>query len=283
MTFKEKYAELKKLADEYLLLPELYNTLLGDAMLYSLNAGGKRIRPVLTLAFCEAYGGDIQKALPAAAAVEMLHTFTLIHDDLPCMDDDDLRRGKPSCHIAFSEAEAVLAGDALVFYALEKIAEAELPARIIKELCVLTGVKGVIGGQKLDMIYEGTPATTEQILKMYGLKTCALLQACCIAGCLTAGADETAVKNAAGYAYKLGLAFQIIDDILDETGDERTLGKPVKSDNRNKKRTYVSSAGLEAARESAEKYTREALILLENVPNGEFLMELTGSLLNRKM
>ena len=294
MNFEQEYARYKNLVEDYLAFPELKNVPLGNVMLYSLGAGGKRVRPILALAFCEAYGGDIQKALPVAAAVEMIHTSTLIQDDLPCMDDDALRRGKPSCHIAFSESDAVLAASALMFYALEKVSESKLSPSaanaVITTLCALTGAKGVIGGQKLDLLYERNPETAEaltaeRILSMYGMKTCTLLQACCVSGYLTAlseditGADD--IRTVAEYAYKLGLAFQITDDILDETGNEKKLGKPVKSDIKNKKRTYVSVAGLEKAREDAARLTEEAVDLLENIPNSAFLKLLTKYLLIR--
>jgi len=223
---------------------------LNDVMRYSLEAGGKRVRPTLVLAFCEAYGGAVTAVAGTAAAIELLHTSTLIQDDLPCMDDDDLRRGKPSCHKAFSEADAVLAASAMAYKAIEMIED----RRIIKEVCRYMGE--VYGGQKLDLLYRNASPTTEQILHMYEMKTCALLQVSCVAGCLTANAGEAAVKNAADYAYNLGLAFQLIDDVLDNEG-------------------YPN------AKEDAEKYTHKALELLKNVPNNEFLIELTNKLLNR--
>ncbi|MCL2077126.1 MAG: polyprenyl synthetase family protein [Oscillospiraceae bacterium] len=296
MNFKEKYEEYKRHIEQALLFPEVENIPLADVMLYSLGAGGKRIRPVLVSAFCEAYGGEPQNALPIAAAIEILHTSTLIQDDLPCMDDDALRRGKPACHVAFSEAKAVLAASAMTYFAFEKIAETKLAntPRIIMEICGYMGMRGVYGGQELDLFFEKNPDDAlkhnnntasggSPILKMYGMKTCALLQAACVSGCIAANADENAVKSAAEYAFNLGLAFQINDDILDLTSDPETLGKPVNSDNKNQKLTYVSVAGLEKGKKDAEKYTLEALKILENIPNSEFLKELTRELLNRKM
>ncbi|MCL2019323.1 MAG: polyprenyl synthetase family protein [Oscillospiraceae bacterium] len=289
MDFTEKYAEYKKAVEDCLKLPELENALLSEPIFHSLNAGGKRVRPILCLSFCEAYGGELKKALPVAAALEMLHTSTLIQDDLPCMDDDDLRRGKPACHIAFSEAEAVLAASAMAYSAFRKIAEAlpQSASRLIKEICAYMGVEGVYGGQKLDMRYEreAEDVDSEKVLQMYRMKTCTLLQACCVSGCIIAGADEKALKNAAEYAYNLGLAFQITDDILDEISSEAVLGKPVNSDARNKKTTYVSLVGLEKAGRDAEKYTKEALSLLENLSvsqSKKFLTELTKNLLSRE-
>ncbi|MDR2531512.1 MAG: polyprenyl synthetase family protein [Oscillospiraceae bacterium] len=252
MNFKEKYAEYKQITEEALTFAGNRGSPLREVVRYSLEAGGKRVRPVLVLAFCEACGGDISKAAPLAAAIEMLHTSTLIQDDLPCMDDDDLRRGKPACHKAFSEADAVLAASAMAYNAIGMIDN----LRIVKEICRY--MSAVYDGQKLDLMYESQAATTaEEILDMYGLKTCALLKASCTAGCLAADADGNIIKNAADYAYNLGLAFQLIDDILDGEGGE-------------------------TAGENAEKYTRKALELLENVPNNNFLKELTKNLLNRK-
>lgn len=255
------------------------------AMKYSLSAGGKRIRPVLVLEFCRMCGGDIEKALPIACAMEMIHTFSLIHDDLPCMDNDDLRRGKPSCHKAFDEATALLAGDALEIYPIELIAESELePEKIVKIISKIThqvGVFGMIGGQQIDTENEGKPYTSQALLEMYSLKTSALLKAACCSGCIAAGADEDTVQNAAMYAEKLGLAFQIVDDILDVTGDEKVFGKPIGSDAESGKTTYVTLYGLEKAHEKAEELTNEALEILSNWENSDFIKELTKKLLNR--
>lgn len=255
------------------------------AMKYSLSAGGKRIRPVLVLEFCRMCGGDVEKALPIACAMEMIHTFSLIHDDLPCMDNDDLRRGKPSCHKAFDEATALLAGDALEIYPIELIAKSELePEKIVKIISEIThqvGVFGMIGGQQIDTENEGKPYTPQALLEMYSLKTSALLKAACCSGCIAAGADEDTVQNAAMYAEKLGLAFQIVDDILDVTGDEKVFGKPIGSDAESGKTTYVTLYGLEKAHEKAEELTNEALEILSNWENSDFIKELTKKLLNR--
>lgn len=255
------------------------------AMKYSLSAGGKRIRPVLVLEFCRMCGGEVEKALPIACAMEMIHTFSLIHDDLPCMDNDDLRRGKPSCHKAFDEATALLAGDALEIYPIELIAKSELePEKIVKIISKIThqvGVFGMIGGQQIDTENEGKPYTPQALLEMYSLKTSALLKAACCSGCIAAGADEDTVQNAAMYAEKLGLAFQIVDDILDVTGDEKVFGKPIGSDAESGKTTYVTLYGLEKAHEKAEELTNEALEILSNWENSDFIKELTKKLLNR--
>ena len=257
-----------------------------NAMKHSISAGGKRIRPVLVLEFCKMCGGDIQKALPVAAAVEMLHTFSLIHDDLPCMDNDDFRRGKPSCHKAFDEATALLAGDALQNLAYEIIAEcdlkSEIKVRLIKELTFATGIEGMIGGQILDMKYEKNPADSDLLKKMYSLKTGALLKSACKMGCIAAEANEIYIENAEKYAENLGLAFQITDDILDITGNQDILGKPVGSDKENGKITYASLVGIEKSQLEVEKLTEKAIIHLDFFKNNLFLKDLTVNLAIRK-
>ena len=195
-----------------------------DAMNYSLEAGGKRIRPVLVLAFCHMCGGDYRKAAAPAAAIEMIHTFSLIHDDLPCMDNDDFRRGKPSCHKKFGEACAVLAGDALAIRPFQVIAESELNdsmiIKLIAELACSSGAEGMIGGQIIDMENEQRSTVNgENLRMMYALKTGRLIKTSCVMGCIAAEASDEQVKNAEEYAHCLGLAFQIIDDILAVPGD----------------------------------------------------------------
>lgn len=256
-----------------------------EAMWYSLSAGGKRIRPVLVLEFCHVCGGDVKKALPAACALEMVHTFSLIHDDLPCMDDDDLRRGKPSCHKAYGEAMALLAGDALLNLAYEIICQtegvsAETKLALISELSAAVGVNGMIGGQVIDTCSEEA-LSEDQLLEMYGMKTGALLGAACRMGCISAGADPEKIEKAGLYAQKLGLAFQIIDDILDITGDEKLLGKPIGSDAEEGKLTYAAAAGIERSRKAASDLTDEALAILDGFDNSRFLKEITVYLLKR--
>mgnify|MGYP004655814781 FL=1 len=257
------------------------------AMDYSLEAGGKRIRPVLVLAFCNMCGGDYKKAAAPAAAIEMIHTFSLIHDDLPCMDDDDFRRGKPSCHKQFDEATAVLAGDALAIRPFEIIAKsAELSdtakVKIIAELANSSGAEGMIGGQIIDIENEKRNVVDEENLHtMYLLKTGKLIKTSCVMGCIAAGADDEKIKYAEKYAECLGMAFQIIDDILDVTGNEQLLGKPVGSDAEENKTTFVTIFGIEKAREEAEKYTKQAMDILDKFDNNEFLKELTEYMLNR--
>lgn len=259
-----------------------------DAMNYSLEAGGKRIRPVLVYAFCEALGTDYRKATAPACAIEMIHTFSLIHDDLPSMDNDDFRRGKPSCHKAFGEAMAVLAGDALSVLPFGIIADddylsPEKKIRIISELAKAVGRDGMIGGQVIDMENETKDNVDEKNLRnMYRCKTGQLIAVSCIMGCICAGADEEIIKTASEYGFKLGLAFQIIDDILDVTGNAADIGKPVGSDAEENKTTFVTLYGVEKAQEIADKITAEAIECLGRIKNNGFLVELTEMLLKRK-
>jgi geranylgeranyl diphosphate synthase type II len=260
-----------------------------DAMNYSLEAGGKRIRPVLVYAFCEAMGGDYRKAAAPAAGIEMIHTFSLIHDDLPAMDNDDYRRGKPSCHKAFGEAMAILAGDALNVLPFEVIAgdsvlSAEQKVEIIRRLASAAGRDGMGGGQVIDMENEERSDVDEANLRnMYRHKTGELLAVSCVMGCICAGCmDENVLSSAADYGYKIGLAFQIVDDILDVTSTTEVLGKPVGSDEEENKTTFVTLHGVEGAEKIASELTGEAMLLLETFDNNSFLKELTEMLLKRK-
>ncbi len=294
MNVKEVLADYAEMTEEALwkYLPEVecLQKSVADAARYSLSAGGKRIRPALVMEFCRVCGGEPENALPAACAIEMLHTFSLIHDDLPCMDDDDMRRGKPSCHKAYGEATAVLAGDALAILPFQIIAEAGLKKtlsqdaalKIIKLLAELSGVSGMIGGQTVDLENEGKQLPVGVILEMYRMKTGALLEFCCKAGCIAAGAGADKQLSAGSYGQRLGLAFQIVDDILDVTANEKLLGKPVGSDKADGKYTYVTAVGLEKAREQAKSLTVQAVELLADFDDNEFLVEFTNLLLNRQ-
>ena len=269
----------------YLAPPDAPYRSAAEAMAYSAEAGGKRIRPLLTLLFCELAGGEPEKALPFACAVEMVHTYSLIHDDLPCMDNDDFRRGRPSCHKQFGEATALLAGDGLLTKAFETLAEADLPPdRIVRAVRILSrcaGTCGMIGGQVLDLQNETQSPDAPTLELTYRLKTSALLQAACLLGVAAAGGDETAARDAREYADSLGIAFQIIDDILDVVGDESLLGKPLSSDAANGKATSVSLYGLEESRRRAAAYTQKALRVLETYPHSGELAALTRQLLDR--
>lgn len=259
-----------------------------QAMKYSLLSGGKRIRPILLLEFYALCGGKGDNALNFAAALEMIHTYSLIHDDLPCMDNDDMRRGRPSCHKAFGEDTALLAGDALLTLAFKTAAETDgIPAdRVLKAIAVLAenaGISGMVGGQVEDLAFEKSGATIEQLRGMYLKKTSCLLSAGAVCGSILAGANDEELKYAAEYAEKLGLAFQIIDDILDCTSDEKTLGKPIGSDEKNGKTTYVTLLGIDGAKAEAERLSNEALTALCKIKgDNAALRELTADLLDRK-
>lgn len=280
--YREYFEEqLKTVCDSFCKDGAKYSALY-DAASYSLEAGGKRIRPVLAFEMCRVCGGNINDALPAAVAIEMIHTFSLIHDDLPCMDNDDMRRGRPSCHKAHGEAVALLAGDALTAYAGKYICDSELQdekkTAMIKELYDRT--LGMIEGQTIDI--DGNFDTLEDLLAMYRRKTSELLTAACVMGCIAAGADEKKISAARAYAHDLGLAFQIVDDILDVTSTAEELGKPIGSDAQQNKTTSVTLLGLDKAGELAKEYTNGAEKALSAFDNPEFLYRLTDLLLNRK-
>lgn len=259
-----------------------------DAVCYSLEAGGKRIRPMLALEFCRICGGTDDMILPAACALELYHTSTLIHDDLPEMDDDALRRGKPSCHIAYGTATALLAGDTMMMMPFAWIADSKSiddtrKIALVRELAKAGGLYGACGGQQIDLQNEKrTDVTLSELEEMYSYKTGALIIAACRMGCIAAGADAETLAAAESYAQKIGLAFQIVDDILDVTADEAALGKPIGSDIAQNKNTFVSLYGLENAKAKAAQLTNEALALLEQFPKSEFLRGLTEFLLSRQ-
>ncbi|MDR1777772.1 MAG: polyprenyl synthetase family protein [Desulfovibrio sp.] len=236
---------------------------LKDAMLYSLCAGGKRLRPVLCMSCACLCGGTERAVLPFACAIEMVHTYSLIHDDLPAMDNDDLRRGKPSNHKAFDEATAILAGDALLTDAFVVMCGAKAPpdrlVQAVATLAAAAGSAGMAGGQELDMLYTGKPAVSlEQLRQMHSMKTGALMQASCVCGAILAGADFAATEAVRLFAAALGMAFQISDDILDITSDTATLGKPVGSDVARGKNTYPALLGLAESRRLAEEQSAAA-------------------------
>lgn len=242
-------------------LPESKDVV-SEAMKYSVRNGGKRIRPILVLEFCRLCGGNITKALPYACAIEFIHSYSLIHDDLPCMDNDDMRRGKPACHIAFGEANALLAGDGLLTLAFETLSKSELPAKntvaALETLSKCAGASGMVMGQTLDLINEGKKVDIDNLKKTDLLKTGELIKAACVLGCIAADAEKSMIKSAEKYAENIGLAFQIVDDILDITSDSLTLGKPIGSDEGNAKSTYVALLGIEKSKEYVLKLTTEA-------------------------
>ncbi len=267
----------------------LPNSPVHEAMAYSLEAGGKRIRPLLVLACCETLGGDRAKALPAACAVELIHTYSLIHDDLPALDNDDLRRGRPSCHKAFGEATAILAGDALLTLAFEVVADHALLAADVRlqqslALAKAAGCCGMIEGQNQDMQATGRTLTLDQLETLHTRKTGALIQAACTLGAQAAGASASQIEALQDYGRAIGLAFQVQDDILDVTTASNILGKTQGADISQGKNTYVSLLGLERAQQEAENLCQQALQALERVANQEktrFLGDLARYIVNR--
>lgn len=242
-----------------------------DAMAYSLEAGGKRVRPYLVFSFNSLCGGSEESATAFACAVEMIHTYSLIHDDLPCMDNDDLRRGKPSNHKVFGEDIALLAGDALLTLAFEiltnektvKICGTSACCRGVSVLSKYAGATGMIGGQVIDLMSENTNAPIEVLREMDYKKTACLIKAACELGCISAGANDKQIKAASEFGECIGIAFQIQDDILDVTSSDEELGKPVGSDAENSKSTYVSLLGIEKCRELVDELTEKAVNALQ--------------------
>ena len=256
---------------------------------YSLLGGGKRIRPTLVLEFCRMMGGSDRAALPFAAAVEMVHTYSLIHDDLPCMDDDDLRRGRPTCHKQFGEATALLAGDALLTRAFGVIAantevSAESACAAVRLLSAAAGSFGMIGGQIMDLAGEGAHLSKEALCKLHAHKTGALIRVSALLGCLAAGLpeDDERTRAAARFADGIGLAFQIVDDVLDATSDTTTLGKTVGSDERADKTTFLTYDTVEEALEQAAQLTEQAKSAIAGLPSAERLLCLADHLAQRK-
>ena len=262
-----------------------------DSMRYSVNAGGKRIRPRLVLEFSRLCGGKDDIALPFACALEYIHTYSLIHDDLPCMDDDDMRRGKPSNHKVFGEDIALLAGDALQSLAFEVMSLPETvekagplkSVQCINTLAGFCGAKGMAGGQVIDLENEKKSAVYEEVLECNDLKTGGLIKAACVMGAILGGADKHQINMAETYGKCIGISFQIIDDILDITSTDEELGKPVGSDIENNKSTYVSLFGIEKCRQMADDLTNEAIKSLDSFDaDSSSLKQLAMDLAKRK-
>ena len=258
---------------------------LQEAMRYSLLSGGKRVRPVMTLAFCDMLGGQWREALPFACALELVHTYSLIHDDLPCMDDDDLRRGRPTCHKVYGETMAVLAGDALQGEAFGLIAAA--PAMTAQQridavavLSAACGGGGMVAGQVLDVDHLAQGET--DLRRLHRLKTGAMLQAAAELGCVAAGADYGLRQRARDYGCHIGLAFQVRDDVLDVVADQEELGKPIGSDRAEGKRTFVDLLGLEACQALVAEETAKAKAALADLPDSGFLLNLADHLAERR-
>lgn len=259
-----------------------------DAMRYSLFAGGKRLRPVLMLETARAAGGDTEAVMPFACAMEMIHTYSLIHDDLPAMDNDDFRRGRPTNHKKFGEAIAILAGDALLNRAFEIVsapggADPVLTLRAISMLAASSGTEGMIGGQVTDIESEGKKIELSELERLHLLKTGAIIRSSCTIGALLGGGTESEIAAADEFAKNLGIAFQIRDDILDCTGTDEELGKPVGSDAAEGKNTYVSMLGLEKSEALVREYSDRAAAALEIFgERADFLRELTAYLVSRR-
>lgn len=252
-----------------------------DVEKYSLLNGGKRIRPFLTNAVCEMLGGNIEASMPFAMSVEMIHTYSLIHDDLPCMDDDDMRRGKPSNHKVYGEATALLAGDALLTNAFSVAVSSELVSKDsrLKAVTLISraaGDAGMIGGQIIDLEGEVRKLSLEELILLHNLKTGRMIELSAVLGCLAAGYGENTSEFSAvrSYAQKIGLAFQIVDDILDATGDEETVGKTLRSDSDNMKTTFLTFFDIERAKRYAQSLTKEAMLEISKINGSEILCDL---------
>lgn len=285
-TVMERDAALVEQALKDLFVGQAPRGQLYPAMEYSLLAGGKRLRPILTLEVCRAAGGDVKTAMPLACAVEMVHTYSLIHDDLPAMDDDDLRRGKPTNHKVYGEATAVLAGDGLLTAAFDVIAGADgltegQRLAAVHALSTAAGPQGMVGGQILDMDGEDRALSRSEVEELQRLKTGALIVCAARMGCIAAQADTEFALAVEEYAQRLGLAFQVRDDILDVTATAQTLGKPIGSDEKSHKTTFVTLLGSNACQDWVRTLSQEAQAALEPFQGTEFLRELAGALAER--
>lgn len=291
-SFEQEFERCQKLVNDYLSVPGRFGASGGklqQAMEYSLNAGGKRVRPILTMKFAEAVGSSKAElsALPFGCAIEMLHTYSLIHDDLPCMDNDSLRRGKPTNHVVFGEASAVLAGDALQAAAFEEIlladVEYDIKAKVAYELAHAAGSSGMCQGQVLDMEGETRQLSLDELTFMHRKKTGALLECACVSGVIAAGGWRPDQEEAArAFAAEIGLAYQIRDDILDCTSTTEQLGKPVGSDASNHKSTFVTLLGIEKCEEMIAECTQRAKVAVQAAfKDSSFLCDMADWLAGR--
>lgn len=288
--FKKAVAETEAIVYSYLPAEEGYQKTIFEAMNYSMKAGGKRLRPLLMHEVYKMFGGSGREIEPFMAAIEMIHTSSLVHDDLPCMDNDELRRGKPTTWKVYGYDMAVLAGDALMIFAFETAAKALScggnAAAVVKAMGILaqkTGIYGMIGGQTVDVELTGKAVPEEKLDFIYRLKTGALLEASMMIGAVLAGASEEQIKTVEAIAADVGMAFQIQDDILDLISTEEVLGKPVLSDEKNSKTTYVTLTGLEQAKADVKMISDRACATLQGIPGEkEFLSRLIEMLVNRE-
>lgn len=282
--------QIEEMLEAYLPKEEGFAVTMARTMNYSMRAGGKRLRPLFLMETCRLFGGDLSLAEPFAAAIEMIHTHSLIHDDLPALDNDDFRRGKPTAHRVFGEAMGVLGGVALLNYAYETMFRAfdicpdgRRVSDAIRIMANKTGIQGMLGGQSVDVENDGKPINKELLDYIYKHKTSALIEASMMAGAVLAGAEEQQVLQIEKIAEKIGLAFQIQDDILDVTSTSDELGKPVGSDEKNNKITYVTLLGTEQAARKAEELSRQAILLLDEFEQkNEFLRLLIEKLISRR-
>ena len=288
MKFEDRSREYREFVESYLADINKAHTAqpqkpLFEAMDYSLLAGGKRLRPVFAFDFCRMCGADWKKAAPFAAAIEMIHTYSLIHDDLPSMDNDDFRRGRPTNHKVYGEALAILAGDALLTDAFLVASRAEVAdmGRAIRLLAECAGSLGMVGGQVLDIMSEERELTEQEVLDIQSRKTGALIHAACGLGAIAGGATEAQFDAACRFAEALGLAFQIRDDMLDVIGTQEEMGKGVGTD--ETKNTFVKLYGLETCEELVQKYTREAIEALDVFEDKSYMTELAKSLTDRRV
>lgn len=288
---EQKVMEIERVLRRYLPNEEGYQKLIMEAMEYNLMAGGKRLRPMMMQETYKMFGGNSKIIEPFMAALEMIHTYSLVHDDLPSMDNDDYRRGRKTTHIVYGEGMAVLTGDALLNYAFETAGKAfdmepeqsYLIGKAIQILGKKAGIYGMIGGQVVDVESAGAQIDHQVIRFIYELKTCALIEAAMMIGAVLAGASDEEVAKVENIARKVGMAFQIQDDILDITSTNEVLGKPVHSDEKNEKTTYVTLAGYEKAKEEVERLSIEAILELENLhKQNSYLMCLIEKLIHRE-
>ena len=291
MSFEERSREYREFTEEYLkgIYPQFREEPqreLFDAMEYSLLAGGKRLRPIFVMDFCRMCGGDWRKAAPFAAAMEMIHTYSLIHDDLPCMDNDDFRRGRPTNHKVYGETMAILAGDALLTDAFMLAASADLPdptqmGLAIGVLAQNAGSLGMVGGQVLDVRSETRELTEQEVIDIQSRKTGGLINAACVLGVIAGGGDEVKIQAAASFAGALGMAFQIRDDMLDVIGTREEMGKGVGTD--ETKNTFVKLYGLEKCEQLVQKYTSAAIDALKVFADNRYMIALAKSLTDRRV
>lgn len=288
---EQKVMEIERVLRRYLPKEEGYQKLIMEAMEYNLMAGGKRLRPMMMQETYKMFGGNSKIIEPFMAALEMIHTYSLVHDDLPSMDNDDYRRGRKTTHVVYGEGMAVLTGDALLNYAFETAGRAfdmepeqsYLIGKAIQILGKKAGIYGMIGGQVVDVESAGAQIDHQVIRFIYELKTCALIEAAMMIGAVLAGASDEEVAKVENIARKVGMAFQIQDDILDITSTNEILGKPVHSDEKNEKTTYVTLAGYEKAKEEVERLSIEAILELENLhKQNSYLMCLIEKLIHRE-